>query len=162
MFVIVGLLATAAVLAFMPRWAVWKKVLLLVCIAALTFILWPWLTLESRSSPEWWQRPLWRNLTLYAFMLAGMMFRVMWDEIEVWRQHNAQAGVRRKRRPRFEFWDFLYPILPSLALFQAVLWLADKQDLTLQLILTSFQNGFFWNALLARAKQTIETVGNKS
>lgn len=117
---------------------------------------------ETRGASAWWQQPLWRNLLLYALMLAGMMFRVIWDQLESWRQHNAQPGAKRRRRPRFDFWDFVYPVLPSLAVFQGVLWLTEKNDFNLQLCLTGFQNGFFWHALLAKTKQSAEAVGGKS
>ena len=87
-------------------------------------------------------------------MVTGMIFRVVWDQVEGWRQYNAQPGVRRRRRPRFDFWEFVYPVMPSIALFQAVLWLAENKELSLQLSLASFQNGFFWHAVLVRIKES--------
>jgi hypothetical protein len=94
-------------------------------------------------------------------MFGGMMFRVVWDQLEAWHEQNAKPGARRRRRPRFDFWEFVYPVLPSLALFQGVLWLAGTNELSLQLCLACFQNGFFWHALLAKTKQTVETTGAK-
>jgi hypothetical protein len=115
----------------------------------------------SRSSTAWWQQPLWRSLLLYLVMFAGMMFRVVSDQMDAWRQHNAQPGVRKRRRPRFDFWDFVYPVIPSLLLSQGVLSQADNNELNVQLCLASFQNGFFWHALLAKTKQNVETTGMK-
>jgi hypothetical protein len=160
MFVIVGLLGTLFLYGVLNRWAIWKKILFLVVMAIFIGVVWNVLP-DSRGSEAWWQSAVWRNAILYVVMLAGMMFRVVWDEIEEWRQHNAKTGVRKKRRPSFPFWQFVYPVMPSLALFQAVLWMADKQDLNLQLILGSFQNGFFWNAILARTKQSLENAAAK-
>src|SRR5262249_6229593 len=110
----------------------------------------------TRGAEAWWKQPLWRNLFLYVAMFLGMMFRVVQDQIEVWRENNAKSGVRRKRRPRFNFWDFVYPVIPSLALFQAVLGAAGQNELSLSLFLASFQNGYFWHALLAKSKQQNE------
>jgi hypothetical protein len=161
MFVLVGLLATAAIWGFLSRWAAWRKLLLILpAVGALIFIGSAG-NVKTMGANDWWQQPLWRNLLLYLVMFAGMMFRVVSDQLDAWRQHNAQPGVRKRRRPRFDFWDFVTPVIPSLALFQGVLWLADKNELNMQLCIASFQNGFFWHALLAKTKQTVETTGIK-
>lgn len=161
MFAVVGLLTTAVIYAIMSRWVAWRKTLLIVPSVGAMIVVGLAGGIGTRGASAWWQQPLWRNLVLYAVMFAGMMFRVIWDQLEAWRQHNAQPGARRQRRPRFDFWDFIYPVMPSLALFQAVLWLAGQNELNLQLCLASFQNGFFWHAVLARTKQSIESAGTK-
>jgi len=51
--------------------------------------------------------------------------------------------------------------MPSLAIFQAVLWLAGTNDLNFQLLLASFQNGFFWHTLLAKTEQNVERTAVK-
>ena len=102
-----------------------------------------------------------RDLLLYAAMLAGMMFRVVWDQLELSRQRSARATRTTPLKPRFGIWDFVYPALPSLALFQSVLWLAETRALSLQLFLLSFQNGFLWHALLARTKSSAEGPAGK-
>jgi hypothetical protein len=162
MFAVVGLLATLAVYALISRWAIWQKTLVALAATGVIIMIALASGAETRGSVAWWQQPLCRNLLLYAFMLAGMMFRAAWDQLEAWRQHNAQAGVRRKRQPQFDFWEFVYPVLPSLALFQGVLWLAGQNELSFQLGLGSFQNGFFRHALLAKTKQTFESTGAKA
>jgi hypothetical protein len=154
MFVIVGLIATLAIFGVWRGRSLWVRALVGTIVIALIWFFWNPM-IRARGGSEWWQQALWRNLILYASMLMGMMFRVIWDSLELWRQHNAQAGARRKRRPRFEFWEFVYPIMPSLVVFQAVLLFADKEELSLPLLLASFQNGFFWNAVLSRTKQSI-------
>jgi hypothetical protein len=162
MFAVVGLLATAAIYGAMSRWAAWRKALIVLAAFGALITIGLARVVGTRGSIAWWQQPLWRNVLLYAIMLAGMMFRVVWDQLEAWRQLKAQAGVRRHRRPQFDFWEFVYPVLPSLALFQGVLWLAGQNELTFQLCLASFQNGFFWHALLAKTKQTFESTGAKT
>jgi hypothetical protein len=162
MFAVVGLLATAAIYGVTRRWVVWRKILLVVPAMGL-IVLVGWAGgAGTRGSSAWWQQPLWRDLLLYAVMFGGMMFRVMWDQLEAWRQYNAQPGARRRRRPRFDFWEFVYPVLPSLVVFQGVLWLAGEKEVSLPLCLTSFQNGFFWHALLVKTKQTVESTGAKA
>jgi disulfide bond formation protein DsbB len=162
MFAVVGVLATAAIYGMMNRWAAWQKTLLIIPAVAAMIIIALAGGVSTRGAVAWWQQPLWRNLLLYAVMFAGMMFRVIWDQLEAWRQHNEQLGARRRRRPRFDFWEFVYPVMPSLALFQGVLWLAGQNELNLQLCLASFQNGFFWHAVLAKTKQNVESTGAKA
>jgi len=157
------MLATAAIVGLVGTGKVgWRVLFAAVGIGALCLI-------ETgdfigrRGADAWWKQPLWRNLLLYAAMFLGMMFRVVQDQIDVWRENNAKSGARRRRRPRFDFWDFVYPVIPSLALFQAVLGAAGQNEVSLSLFLASFQNGFFWHALLAKTKQQNEpTAGAKA
>jgi hypothetical protein len=154
MFVVVGLIATAVICGVMSAWPAWRKLLVIVPAVGAIALLVSMGAIGTRGAVSWWREPLWRNLVLYAVMFAGMMFRVVSDRLEVWRQQKEQPGARR-RRPRFDFWDFVYPVMPSLALFQAVLWGAENKELSLQLCLASFQNGFFWHTLLAKTKETM-------
>lgn len=156
MFAIVGVLATAAVCGLLSSWAFGIRIALLLLAVAGAWLFMQLGLVETRGGVEWWNQPLWRNLLLYAAMFTGMMFRVVWDQVDSWRQANAQPGARRKRKPTFQFWDFVYPVMPSLALFQAVLWTAGENPLTLQILLASFQNGFFWHVLLARSREEVE------
>jgi hypothetical protein len=156
MFAVVGALATAAVCGLLSSWGIVRRSVLLLTAGAGAWMLLQGIGVDARGGVEWWNEPLWRNLLLYLAMFTGMMFRVVWDQLEAWRQANAQAGGRRKRRPRFQFWDFVYPVVPSLALFQAVLWTAGETPLSFPLFLASFQNGFFWHALLARSRDDVE------
>jgi hypothetical protein len=162
MFALVGVLATAAIYGLMSGWAAWRKMLLVLPALAALIVIAAGDRIGTRGAVAWWQEPLWRNLSLYAVMFAGMMFRVAWDQVDAWRKRNAQAGKRRQRRPTFDFWEFVYPVLPSLAVFQGVLWLADQNQPNLQLYLSSFQNGFFWHALLAKTRPFEETTGAKT
>ena len=139
----------------MGRVPAWRKFLSLAFLGGLVILAFALIPgAGTRGGLAWWQEPLWRNVLLYAVMVSGMMFRVVWDQVENWRQRNAQPGARRARRPRFDFWEFVYPVMPSVALFQAVLWLAENKELSLQLGLASFQNGFFWHAVLVRIKES--------
>jgi hypothetical protein len=162
MFAVVGVLVTAAIYGLMSRWAAWRKVLLVFPAVAAMVVIGAVSGIGTRGSVAWWQEPLWRNLLLYAVMFAGMMFRVVWDQLDAWRKQNALPGKKRQRRPRFDFWEFVYPVMPSLAVFQGVLWLADQHQPSLQLYLSSFQNGFFWHALLAKTRPSEETTGAKA
>ena len=151
-----------AIYGLTSRRARWLKLLFVVpAVGVLAVLAW-FGALGTRGSAAWWQQPLWRDLLLYSVMLAGMLFRVVWDQLEVARQRNAEPARRRRIRPRFDFWEFVYPVLPSLVVFQGVLLLAGKDDLSLPLCLTSFQNGFFWHALLAKTRQAFESAGAKA
>ena len=157
MFFVVGMLATAAIVGLVgTRKAGWRIILLasvgigVICLIVTSDLV------TARGGAMWWEQPLWRNLILYGAMFLGMMFRVVQDQLDLWRENNAKPHARRRRRPRFDFWDFVYPVIPSLALFQAVLGAAGQNELSLSLFLASFQNGFFWHALLAKTKQQSE------
>jgi hypothetical protein len=162
MFIVVGLLATAAISALMSRWAFWQRAIVTVAAAGAIVVIGLSGEVRTRGGLAWWNEPLWRNLLLYVAMLTGMMFRVVWDRLELLRQRSARTIRKKPLKPRFEIWDFVYPMLPSLALFQGVLWLAETRALSLQLVLLSFQNGFFWHALLARTKSSAEGFGAKT
>ena len=162
MFAAVGLLATAAIYGMTGHRAVWRKLAITVPAFGAIAVVWWTGAVGTRGSAAWWEQPLWRDLLLYAVMLAGMMFRVVWDQLEARHRQYSHAVTRRHRGPRFDFWDFVYPVLPSLVVFQGVLWLAGKNELSLPLCLTSFQNGFFWHALLAKTKEVVESTGAKA
>jgi len=158
-FFIEGALLVFGLAALLSREKLWRRAVV-VAVSLASFILF----LSSnhvlfRSGSEWWQSSRWRNLVLFVLMLAGMTFRVLWDALDDYRARRASAAGQNTTgllRPKFDRWDFLYPALVSLIVFQSVLWVAKSQDLSWELSMTSFQNGFFWNALLNRSRANIE------
>jgi hypothetical protein len=155
MFFVEGVLAVLVISAFLWRTAAWKRILvglavLALLIAAVSFGE-PGLQVATRSGAGWWQDQLWRNIVLFVLLLLGMMFRVAWDALE-----RAGVGGWRAVRLKLTIWDFVRPALVSLIVFQGVLLIAKTQDLSWELALASFQNGFFWNTLFGRTRAAIE------
>jgi len=94
-----------------------------------------------------WQRSPFRELLLFAAMLLGMSSKYVWDLIEVRRTINLS---RKPDQPKvgleFDFWDFVQPLLVAALVFAAVL--AATSESNAPSFLFSFQNGFFWQAVL--------------
>jgi hypothetical protein len=152
MFLAVGVLASLVVAPFYWRAARWKGVIVtLIAIAALYWV--GDTNLSLRSGSAWWQEPFWRNMILFALLLLGMLFRTFWEALErrsLSPQHPGGLVVGLSAA------DFLRPVLVSLIVFQGVLLLAKSQELSWELSLASFQNGFFWNTLFGRTRRAME------
>jgi hypothetical protein len=153
MFFIEGMLGVLTISAFLWRTAFWKRLLaalvLLSILAAAATLGEVW-NVTARGEVEWWRNTTWRNVILFLLLVLGMFARVAWDANE---RENA---VRRRTRLRLSVRDFVRPALVALIVFQGVLLLARTQDLSWELALASFQNGFFWNTLFGRTRADIE------
>jgi len=87
-----------------------------------------------------WQRSPFRELLLFAAMLLGMSSKYVWDLIEVRRTINLS---RKPDQPKV---GFVQPLLVAALVFAAVL--AATSESNAPSFLFSFQNGFFWQAVL--------------
>jgi len=151
MFFVQGALIVLLAAALLGPTTTWKRILAsLAALAGLYLSIRTDLTVALRSGADWWKEPMWRNLILFMLLFLGMMFRVTWDALE---RRNAAGGSSRVNLNR---WDFVRPALVSLIVFQGVLLLAKTQELSWELALASFQNGFFWNTLFGRARTALE------
>lgn len=146
--VVVGLAALSWRASALTRFAVVTLAVLAFYFATTTEV-----TFRDGGS-AWWQDPPWRNVILFVLLLLGMMFRVVWEALE--RRESSLAAASRSVLPRLSGWDFVRPALVSLIVFQGVLLLAKSQDLSWELGLASFQNGFFWNTLFGRTRAVVE------
>jgi hypothetical protein len=153
MFLIQGVLAVFALASLLWRATLWKRIV--VGLLALTTLYLVMSTeVRLRSGTAWWQDPLWRNIILFVLLLLGMMFRVVWEALE--RRTAKAVNALQLLRPSFSGWDFVRPALVSLIVFQGVLLLAKTQELSWELALASFQNGFFWNTLFGHSRAAVE------
>jgi len=101
-----------------------------------------------------WKETAW----LFATMIVGMMSKYLWDLIENRRLKLKSNTASPQKIPLdFDFWDFIQPLLVSGIVFSGVAGSHPKLELTT--ILLSFQNGFFWQTILTRKKQVLETSG---
>lgn len=151
MFLIQGALALLGIAVLLWRGKLWLRASLILAAGILLFF-----TIDNQVARggEWWLDPWWRNITLFLMLLLGMGFRVVWDSFE---ERGMSSGRRLKRRRlSIGVLDFVRPGLVSLIVFQGVLFLAKSQELSLELCLASFQNGFFWNSLFGRTRSAIE------
>ena len=76
-------------------------------------------------------------LYLYITMLAGMFSKYLWDY------------TAPNTRKRFNFRLFIRPVIVSPIVF-AVLWTVTGNKISVITFCFSFQNGFFWQAILER------------
>jgi hypothetical protein len=140
---IVGLIVLVAASLLKLRWW-WQAVLAIVLTGMIASLL-------NLSEPvhlggeRWFNISPFRELMLFAAMLIGMIARVLSVEIEKWRV----SGIRTSG-PQVSRWDLVYPMLVSVPTFAALLSQTNTESLTLQALLLSFQNGFFWQTILKR------------
>lgn len=155
MFVALGLGITALLFGVLSRWRGWVKLLwsilvLLVTGAAIIIVLGPAVFSSTvlRSGGVWWNVSPWKEALLLLAMLAGMFLRVSWDAIETRKRR------RSRTEPVFDRWNFVSPAIIALVVFQPVLSMGEGQPMSVKLALFSLQNGFFWNTLFEKIKET--------
>ena len=104
---------------------------------------------NERSGGNWLDKPAVGQTILFIFMMTGMMCKNLFDLIER-RKDRLKEGFSNSKKPGldFDFWNFVQPLLVASIVFGAVL----GADLHLGLpgLLLSFQNGFFWQSILAK------------
>jgi hypothetical protein len=141
MFLFAGSLTSTAIWLVVTRRSAWAR---LVALVVGLLGIWLLVPLGTRGNESWL-----RNAILYLTILAGMMLRTIWDSVDDYVRKKKRQR-RKPKRPEFDVWEFLFPSIASLLVFQVFLGNFEKQDLSLQLCLSGFQNGFFWNAIFRR------------
>lgn len=160
MFLLLGVIVTLAmVVLFRP----WSPLVRIGVLAGLALAAWVVLTFARgvgwiddfthRGAIGWWETSPAKELLLLLAMLVGIFARVVWDAVDAHKQ--LRAAGRRSKGPQFDKWDFVMPALISLLAFQTVLSVGKEQALSVSLAIFSFQNGFFWNTIFARVKQSL-------
>jgi hypothetical protein len=95
----------------------------------------------------WWGRTPYREILLFTTMVVGMAAKYLWDLIEIRRAANAKRSPgEAKVGINFDAWDFVQPLLVAALVFAGVV--ATVKDFNATAYLFSFQNGFFWQAVL--------------
>lgn len=94
--------------------------------------------------------PFWRDAILFGLLVAGMLARGTFDALKEYvdATDNAPSRPWKKRLARLAV-----PLLPAVMLFQPVLSQAQGSEISWQLAVFSFQNGFFWDALFDTIQQ---------
>jgi len=106
------------------------------------------------SEEEWYNQNIVREVILFVVMLMGMSARYITKLIEQ-RQEKIQSLKKKKEvfdKPKLEFdiWEFSYPMFISVITFGLLLKHLESNSITTTNIVISFQNGFFWQALLKK------------
>ena len=156
-----ALLTSAVLLLFilfgsLRKRSFWRAAIAAFVLAILVaaYLAFPSVTSRGGGEDAGWKQTAW----LFAAMIVGMMSKYLWDLIENRRVKLKLNPVSSQKTPLdFDFWDFIQPMLVSGIVFSGVAGSHPKLELTT--FLFSFQNGFFWQSILTRKKQVIETVG---
>jgi hypothetical protein len=93
---------------------------------------------------------LWKDVILFGLLVAGMLARGTFDALNeyIHASDNTPSPAWKKRLARIAL-----PLLPAVMLFQPVLSQAQGSEISWQLAVFSFQNGFFWDALFDTIRQ---------
>jgi|HubBroStandDraft_6_1064221.scaffolds.fasta_scaffold705050_2 hypothetical protein len=89
---------------------------------------------------------------LFLAMVLGMTSKYLWGLIEIRRvKVEAQRDAAKKPPLGFDIWDFIQPLLVSGIVFSGVS--IGHPKLEWATVLFSYQNGFFWQTVLARKER---------
>jgi len=150
-FVLVGAVGILSLVVFSftnLRW--WSRS---ICALVLTAVIVGLLSLAAfrgrvfLGNDSWFEQSPIREMILFAFLLFGMMTRVLSLAIEERKGAGEQSSNLKLSR-----WDFVYPMLFAVPTFGGLLSQVGVQALSLTNIVLSFQTGFFWQTILKRAE----------
>lgn len=94
---------------------------------------------ESAAAESSW----WTSLAYFIAMILGMMAQAIWYAID---KRTAS------KPPVFDKWEFVKPALVAPIVFIAVYNNVTQTQITVVMLLFSFQNGFFWQTVLRKQK----------
>lgn len=85
----------------------------------------------------------WTSVAYFIAMVVGMMAQAVWHAID-----KKTAG----KPPVFDKWEFVKPALVAPIVFITVYNNVTQTQITVVMLLFSFQNGFFWQTVLRKQK----------
>ena len=145
-YVILSLIGLAAVLFVGSNWKRNSQILFIsmaiVCGTVLYIIIALSFTegLTERGSGSFWEKIPWKEIGLYFAMVAGMAAKYFYEAIG---EGNTIS---------FKKWQFLKPMFISPLVFGAIYTQTPASASGVFLMIFSFQNGFFWQTVLAKIK----------
>jgi uncharacterized membrane protein YedE/YeeE len=83
----------------------------------------------------------WSALAYFAAMVVGMISQTLWQALQDRQPHAA---------PKIDKWEFVKPALVAPIVFVAVYQNITQTSVSIAMLLFSFQNGFFWQAVLKK------------
>ncbi|MBR0684443.1 hypothetical protein JQ594_00825 [Bradyrhizobium manausense] len=84
----------------------------------------------------------WSALAYFVAMVVGMIAQTIWHALQN-RQPNAAPSIDK--------WEFLKPALVAPIVFVAVYQNIAQPQVSVAMLLFSFQNGFFWQTVLRKS-----------
>ncbi|UCH94863.1 MAG: hypothetical protein JSV88_32040 [Candidatus Aminicenantes bacterium] len=122
-----------------------KKQIIFVCsitiLGALLYIFIDIFILQSRNGitkGNFFAKIPWLEIGLYFIMLLGMVSKYLFDAI----------GEKKRKKIKFNKWQFIKPFLVSPMIFAAVYAMIPETTSALLLLIFAYQNGFFWHTVL--------------
>lgn len=126
---------------------IWRLILVILLILFFIFLMWLF-KVDTRSASIWFNNSPYKQLIALFFILLGMSAKVIFNGIEE-RKKKISNGI--KNPPvKIDKWDFFKPFIVSFIVF-GVFWNKYGHEiLTLNYLIISFQNGFFWQTILEK------------
>jgi hypothetical protein len=88
--------------------------------------------------------PAWAGIAYFSAMILGMAAHAAFEAVGKRKPYTA---------PVFDPWSFVQPALVAPIIFLGVRGILPQSDFTLEAILLSFQNGFFWQTVFDMVKK---------
>jgi hypothetical protein len=86
----------------------------------------------------------WTSLVYFVAMVVGMIAQSIW---------HALQNRKPNKPPIFDKWEFVKPALVAPIVFIAVYRNISEPQISIVMLLFSFQNGFFWQTVLRTSKR---------
>lgn len=94
----------------------------------------------------WIELAPWKHIILIICMLFGMMSNYFFEFLLV--RIRAKESKRKVQPPKFVWEKFVLPFIMSGLVFGYFWGLYNKEPISLTVVLVSYQNGFFWQAIV--------------
>jgi len=145
-YVILSLIGLAAVLLVGSNWKQHKQILFISMAIVCGTVLYVIIDLNftggmvEKGSGSFWENIPWKEIGLYFAMVAGMAAKYFYEAIG---EGNTIS---------FRKWQFLKPMFISPLVFGAIYTQTPPSASGVFLMIFSFQNGFFWQTVLAKVR----------
>ncbi|MDP5220826.1 hypothetical protein Q5Y75_26930 [Ruegeria sp. 2205SS24-7] len=106
------------------------------------------------GTAPWYEESPFREILLFVFMGLGMLARMISQAIEERRKYRLKNPGKPAPKLVLDHWELAYPFLSSAICFGALIEASLSSRFDFALALFAFQNGFFWQTVLASAKPT--------
>jgi hypothetical protein len=105
----------------------------------------------TRTETEiWYQNTPWKHAILFVVMLLGMVTNYFFELVQA--RIKAKESNGQVQLPKFIWEKLVLPLLIAGILFGYFWGEHSHEPMELTVILISYQNGFFWQTILAKLK----------
>jgi hypothetical protein len=124
------------------------QLLLALALAALAVVWVP----TFLGADAWYESSPAREILLFVLMGLGMLARMVSLAIEERRAYRLKNPGKPVPKLTLDHWELAYPFLSSAICFGALIDATGEREFDVVVALFAFQNGFFWQTILANAK----------